>query len=53
MKALWLREVQATLGREDFDKWWKSLLDLEQKVAALLARHVELLAQVTLMEYRA
>jgi hypothetical protein len=53
MKALWLREVQAILGREDFLKWWQSLVDLEQKLAAVGSRFDELLAQVNLMDFRA
>ena len=53
MKALWLREVQAILGREDFLKWWRSLVDLEQKLAAVGSRFDELLAQVNLMDFRA
>lgn len=53
MKALWLREVQAILGREDFLKWWQSLVDLEQKLLAVGSRHNELLAQVNLMDFRA
>jgi hypothetical protein len=53
MKALWLREVQAILGREDFLDWWRSLLDLEQKLFAVGSRHEELLAQQNLMDFRA
>jgi len=53
MKALWLREVQAILGREDFLNWWQSLGDLEQKLAAVGSRSDELLAQVNLMDFRA
>jgi hypothetical protein len=53
MKALWLREVQAILGREDFLQWWQSLVDLEQKLAAVGSRFDELLAQVNLMDFRA
>jgi hypothetical protein len=53
MKALWLREVQAVLEREDFLKWWQSLVDLEQKLLAVWSRHDEFLAQVNLMDFRA
>ncbi|MBW1806882.1 MAG: hypothetical protein JRJ87_01725 [Deltaproteobacteria bacterium] len=53
MKALWLREVQATLQRKDFLEWWQSLLDLEQKLAAVRSRYDELLAQENLMGFRA
>lgn len=53
MKALWLREVQAILEREDFTSWWRSLVDMEAKRDAVRARHEELLAQVTLVEFRA
>jgi chromosome segregation ATPase len=53
MKALWLREVQAILERKDFLEWWQSLLDLEQKLAAVNSRYDELLAQVNLMDFRA
>lgn len=53
MRALWLREVQAMLGREDFLEWWQSLVDMEQKLFAAGSRHDELLAQVNLMDFRA
>ncbi len=53
MKSLWLREVQAILGREDFLEWWQSLVDLEQRLFAVGSRHDELLAQVNLMDFRA
>ena len=53
MKALWLREVQTILEREDFLKWWQSLVDLEQKLVTVGSRHDELLAQVNLMDFRA
>jgi chromosome segregation ATPase len=53
MKALWLREVQAILQRDDFVNWCKSRENLEQKLSAARVRHEELLAQVTLMDFRA
>jgi hypothetical protein len=53
MKALWLREVQAVLDRKDFLDWWQSLVDLGQKLLAVRAHYDELLAQVTLMDFRA
>jgi chromosome segregation ATPase len=53
MKALWLREVQAILQRDDFVDWCKSRESLEQKLSAVKVRHEELLAQVTLMDFRA
>lgn len=53
MKALWLREVQAVLERDDFNAWWRSLVDLEAKRTAVRERNEELLAQVTLVEFRA
>jgi hypothetical protein len=53
MKALWLREVLAILQRDDFIDWCKSRENLEQKLLAVKIRHEELLAQVTLMDFRA
>jgi hypothetical protein len=53
MKALWLREVQATLASEEFDAWWRALVELEHRQAESRARHEELLSQVNLARYRA
>ena len=53
MKALWQREVQAILQRQDFVKWWESLVSLESKKEQIQARHQELLAQVNLMSFKA
>ena len=53
MKALWQREVQAILQRQDFVKWWESLISLESKKEQIQARHQELLAQVNLMSFKA
>lgn len=53
MKALWLREVEAILLREDLIEWWQSLVELEQEAKQVRDRHEELLAQTTLTEFRA
>jgi Txe/YoeB family toxin of Txe-Axe toxin-antitoxin module len=53
MKSLWLREVVAILEKNDFQEWWQSLVDLEQRLSAVQSRYEELLAQVNLMEFRA
>lgn len=53
MKSLWLREVSAILERDDFQKWWRSLVDLEQRLTAVRLRRDEMLAQVNLVEFRA
>jgi hypothetical protein len=53
MKALWLREVLTIVQRDDFGEWWKSRENLEQKLSAAKVRNEELLAQVTLMDFRA
>lgn len=53
MKALWLREVQATVEREDFESWCRILAEYETALEDLRQRHEELLAQDNLTEFRA
>ncbi|HUU00647.1 MAG TPA: hypothetical protein VM425_04305 [Myxococcota bacterium] len=53
MKSFWLREVTAILDKDEFRKWWKSLVELEQRLTAVRLRYDELLVQVNLMEFRA
>ncbi len=53
MKALWLREVQAILAKEDFREWWQVLIDKERERERARERHEELLAQASLTGFRA
>ena len=53
MKALWLREVQAFLDRDDFNAWFSALAEKEAELKLAQERSQELLAQVKLMNYRA
>lgn len=53
MKAIWLREVQAILEREDFLEWWRSLVEKAKEQAVVRQRYEELLAQANLTAFRA
>jgi hypothetical protein len=52
MKALWLRELQALLSRDDVSEWWRFMASAEEMRNNIRGRHEELLAQVKLMEFR-
>jgi len=53
MKALWLREVQAILQRDEARAWWEFIEQAERKLDDFRARQDELLAQERLMAFRA
>ena len=53
MKALWLREVQAFLDQDDFSAWFAELLESDARLVQAVDSLEEMLAQVSLMKYRA
>src|SRR5262252_2781558 len=53
MKQKRLAELRTLLTSDDFSQWWKDLTDSRNALADAEASYDELLAQTTLMEFRA